>query len=411
MRRRTLVVGSTAMLSAAATLMAPAGTGARAQAPDRKIRIGILNDLSGIYADYQGRGSAIAAEMAAEEFGAVRGMAVEVIAADHQNKPDIGAQLARRWFDQDGVDVIMDVPNSAIALAVAELAREKNKVFIGSGAGTSELTGPRCTPNTVHWTYDTYALGHSLGRAVVQQGGRRWFILTADYAFGYDLEQRMADAVRAAGGQVLGTVRHPLGTTDYSSFLVRARSSGADVLGLANAGGDTTTSLKQASEFGLPRTMKMAGPIVNINVIQPIGLEDTQGLLAPIPFYWDMSDGSREFSRRFAARHPRRLMPNDMQAGCYAATLHYLKAIAEGADPSDGRAVVAAMKAMPTEDPLFGQGTIRADGRKIHPMHLWQVKAPAESRGEWDYFKHVATVPGDEAFRSLADGRCPLAQG
>ena len=403
-RRRTILAGASA---------AAISGGARApRAAGRPVRIGVLNDMSGVYADYQGRGSVVAAELAVADFGGrVNGAPVEVLSADHQNRPDIGAAAARRWLDLDGVDLVLDVPNSAVALAVADLCREKNKVFIGSGAGTSELTGARCSPNTVHWTYDTWSLGNSLGRAVVERGGKRWFLLVADYAFGYDLQARVTEAVQRFGGTVAGAVRHPLGTTDYSSFLVGAQSSRADVLCLANAGADTTTALKQAAEFGLTRSMRMCGPVVNINMVQPLGLKDAQGLLAVTPFYWDMNDDTRAFARRFAAAHPRRLMPNDMQAGCYAATLHFLKAVARAGGVEDGRAVVAAMKATPTEDPLFGRGSVRQDGRKIHPVHLMEVKSPEESRGEWDFFKRVGTVPAEDAYRPLAEGRCPLVQG
>ena len=402
-RRRTI-------LAASAAAVVPGAAGAQRAA--RPVRIGVLNDMSGVYSDYQGRGSVVAAELAVADFGgSVGGAPVEVLSADHQNRPDIGAATARRWLDQDGVDLILDVPNSAVALTVADLCREKNRVFIGSGAGTSELTGAKCSPNTVHWTYDTWSLGNSLGRAVVERGGKRWFLLVADYAFGYDLQARVAEAVGRYGGTVAGAVRHPLGTTDYSSFLVTAQASRADVLCLANAGADTVTSLKQAAEFGLTRGMTMCGPVVNINMIQPLGLKDSQGLLAVMPCYWDLDDGTRAFARRFAAAHPRRLMPNDMQAGCYAAASHYLKAVAKAGGAEDGRTVVAAMKAMPTDDPLFGRGTIRQDGRKIHPVHLMEVKKPDESRGEWDFFKRVGVVPGEDAYRPLAEGRCPLVQG
>src|SRR5215217_2624808 len=403
-RRRTILAAAAAPPVAARAQQRPAG--------GRPVRIGVMNDMSGVYADYQGRGSVVAAELAVADFGGrVNGAPVEVVSADHQNKPDVGAAAARRWLDLDGVDMILDVPNSAVALAVADLCREKNKVFIGSGAGTSELTGARCSPNTVHWTYDTWSLGNSLGRAVVGRGGKRWFLLVADYAFGYDLQARVAEAVQRAGGSVIGAARHPLGTTDYSSFLVTAQSSRADVLCLANAGGDTTTALKQAAEFGLTRRMKMAGPVVNINMIQPIGLRDAEGLLAVMPFYWDLNDATRAFARRFQAAHPRKLMPNDMQAGCYGAALHFLKAVGQIGSAEDGRAVVAAMKATPTEDPLFGKGTVRQDGRKIHPVYLMEAKAPAESKGEWDFFKQVGVVPAEEAYRPLAEGRCPLVQG
>ena len=339
-----------------------------ARADEKPIRIGVLNDMSGVYSDYQGVGSLVAARLAVADVGGKLGTTpIEVLAADHQNKADVGSQIARKWFDEDGVDMIIDVPNSAIALAVNELARDRNKVFIASGSGLSDLTGTKCSPNTVQWTYDNWELGHALGRAVLARGGKKWFFITADYSFGYDLAAQTADAVKAGGGTVVGEVRHPLGTTDYSSPLVQAQSSGADVLALANAGGDTTTTIKQAAEFGLNKSMTIVGPIVNINVIAGTGLKDAAGVLAVTPFYWDMTDATRAFATRFAAAHPRHIYPNDMQAGVYAATLHYLKAVKQAGGASDGRAVVAAMKAIPTDDPLFGQGSIRADGRKMHP--------------------------------------------
>jgi branched-chain amino acid transport system substrate-binding protein len=373
------------------------------------IRIGVLNDQSGIYSDSQGIGSVIAAQMAVEDFGGKVGdRPVVVIAADHQNKTDVGATIARQWLDQQAVHVITDVPNSAIALAVADLARQKNRVFIGSGAGTSLLTGAKCSPNTVHWTYDTWELGNVLGHAVTTQGHKNWFFITADYAFGYDLSSSTQSAVKAAGGTVLGEVRHPLGTSDFSSFLLAAQGSGADVLTLANAGGDTNTAIKQASEFGLNKTMVIVGPTININAIQSVGLAQSQGLLAATPFYWDMNDGTRAFAARFQPRHPHHIMPNDMQAGVYASTLHYLKALAAGANPEDGAAVVAEMKKLPTEDPLFGHGTVRADGRTIHDVYLMQAKPVSESKGEWDMFKLVSTVPGDRAYRPLAEDHCAM---
>jgi branched-chain amino acid transport system substrate-binding protein len=375
------------------------------------IKIGVLNDQSGVYADYQGVGSVIAARMAVEDFGGkVNDRPVQVITADHQNKTDIGATIARQWLDE-GVEMISDVPNSAIAFAVADLARQRNRVFIGSGAGSAMLTGEKCSPTTVHWTYDTWELGNVLGHAVVAQGHKKWFFITADYAFGYDLEGSTMNAVKAAGGTIMGSVRAPLGTPDFSSFLLAAQGSGADVLTLANAGGDTSTAIKQASEFGLSKTMTVVGPIININVIQSVGLKDSQGLLAVTPFYWDMNDGTRAFSKRFQERHPHHIMPNDMQAGVYSSTLHYLKALAAGANPDDGAAVVAEMKKLPTDDPLFGRGIIRADGRKTHPIYLMQTKPVAESKSEWDMFKLISTVPADQAFRPLDQGHCPLVVG
>ncbi|MBX5454137.1 MAG: ABC transporter substrate-binding protein [Acidobacteriia bacterium] len=409
LRRRTVLAGA-ALAAASGALPAPRT--ARAATSGAPVRIGVLNDMSGVYADYQGPGSVVATELAVKDYGGqVAGVAIEVKSGDHQNKPDIGAAIARRWLDLDGIDMILDVPNSAVALAVADLCRQKNKVFIGSGAGTAALTGEKCSPNTVHWTYDTWSLAHSMGKAVVERGGKRWFLIVADYVFGHDLQKSVTEAVQKAGGTIVGAVRHPLGNADYSSYLISAQASGADVLCLANAGGDTTTCLKQASEFGLNRTMQIAGLVVNINMIEPIGLKDAQGLLAVMPFYWDMNAATRAFAYRFQAAHPRHQMPNDMQAGCYAATLHYLKAVAKLGSAEDGRAVVAAMKAMPTDDPLFGKGMIRPDGRTIHPVYLMQAKSPAESRGNWDFFKLVGVVPADQAYRPLNEGHCPLVAG
>ncbi len=384
---------------------------APAVAAERPVKIGVLNDMSGPYADYQGQGSVIAAQLAIEDFAAKAGRPVELVSADHQNKTDIGASIARRWFDQDGVDLIVDVPNSAVALAVANLAREKNKVFIGSGAGTAELTGKQCSPNTVHWTYDTWSLGHALAKALVQQGGKSWYFLTADYTFGKDLEGSASEEVKAMGGSVKGAARHPLGTSDFSSFLLQAQGSGADVIGLANAGDDTSNALKQAAEFGIAPAQRLAGLILNITNMPALGLEATQGVYIVTPYYWDLNDGTRAFAARYAARHPRHAMPNDMQAGVYSAVEHYLKALATVTDAGDGRAVVAAMKAMPTDDPIFGKGRIREDGRKLHPMYLLETKTPAESKGGWDYFKPVRTVPAEEAWRPLAEGGCPLVKG
>ncbi len=401
MHRRTLLTG----------LAAAAIAGRAARAAVAPLRIGVLNDLSGVYSDYQGIGSVIAAQFAVDDLGGRVGeRPVEVLSADHQNKPDVGAAIARRWLDVDGVEMILDVPNSAVAFAVAEIARERNRVFIGSGAGSSDLTGKACSPNTVHWTYDTWEAGHALGAAVVARGGRKWFMLTADYAFGHVLEDSMAEAVRAAGGTVVGQARHPLGTQDFSQYLVQAQASGADVLGMANAGGDNTTALKQAQEFGLPRTMRMAGPVVNINAPQALGLAAMGGILIVTPFYWDHDDACRAFSHRFQAKHPRRNMPNDMQAGCYSATLVYLRAVASlGGASADGRAVVAALKRAPVRDPLFGTTEIRADGRALHPVFLMQAKTPAESKGDWDFFKLVADIPAQEAWRPMAGGGCALA--
>ena len=399
--RRTLLVAS----AAAGALQSRPG-----HAQGKALRIGVLNDMTGVFADDQGPGSTVATQMAVEDAGKTAGRPVEVVAADHQNKPDLGLAIARRWFDQEGVDVILDVPNSSIALAVAALATERNKVFIGSGAGLADLTGAKCSPNIVHWTYDTWQLGHSLGRAITEAGGKKWFLLAADYVFGADLDRNVSEAVKTAGGTIVGGVKAPFPTSDFSSFLLQAQSSGADVLGLDNAGDDTRTSLKQASEFGLMRAMKVASPIFNVNIANGVGLEVTQGVLGVTPFYWDMNDATRSFSKRFQARHPHGHMPDDMQAGCYAACVHLFKAVAKAGDPADGAKVVAAMKAIPTDDPLFGHGTIRADGRKLHPIFLVQTKTPAESKYPWDYFKIISTIPADQAFRSLTAGGCPMVR-
>jgi branched-chain amino acid transport system substrate-binding protein len=388
--------------------MALAGL-ARAQEP---IRVGVLNDQSSVYADFQGKGSVLAAQMAVEDYGGkAAGRKIEVVTADHQNKPDVGSVIARKWLDQDGVDVILDVPNSAVALAVSEIVRQKNKVLIGSGAGTSELTGSKCSPNTVHWTYDTWAYGHSLAKAVVQRGGKSWFFITADYAFGHDLEKQATEQLTRDGGKVVGGVRTPLGTPDFSSFLLQAQSSGAQVVALAVAGGDTTNSLKQAAEFGLPAKQSMVSLIFTLNNVPALGLKASQGVLTVNPFYWDMNEDTRAFSRRFQKRAHNGAMPNDMQAGVYSAVLHYLKAVDKVGAASDGRAVVAAMKAMPTDDPLFGKGRIREDGRKLHPMYLLQVKSPEESKGDWDFYKVISTIPADQAFRPMSEGNCPLVAG
>jgi branched-chain amino acid transport system substrate-binding protein len=372
------------------------------------IRIGVLNDMSSVYADFQGPGSVTAAQLAAEDFAKQSKRKVEILSGDHQNKPDIGAEIARRWFDVDGVDMIIDVPNSAVALAVADIARDKNKVFIGSGAGTALLTGARCSPNTVHWTYDTWAMGHGVARGLLQQGAKTWFFVTADYAFGDDLQKQASEEVLAEGGQVLGSVRHPLGTSDFSSFLLQAQASGAQVIGLANAGGDTVNAIKQAAEFDIGAKQKIVALIFDLQSVPALGLKTAEGITALNAFYWDMNDQTRAWSKRYQERHPKNQMPNHMQAGVYSAALDYLKAVDKVGSPADGRAIVAAMKATPVDDPLFGHVTIRDDGRALHPMYLLQVKAPSESKGPSDVFNLVATIPADQAFRPLAQGNCPL---
>ena len=401
-RRFNAALAATGALSAATPFAA-----VRAQAG--ALRIAVLNDMSSVYADYQGIGSVIAARMATEDYGGKAARrAIEILSADHQNKPDVGAAIARKWLDTEGVEMISDIPNSAVALAVSELTRDKNKVFVASGAGTSLLTGERCSPNTVQWTYDTYAQGHSIAKAILNRGGKTWFFVTADYAFGHDLEKQAADEVAKGGGKVLGSVRHPLGQSDFSSYLLRAQASGAGVVAFANAGGDLINCLKQAAEFKLAPKQLLTGLIFDVNGVQPLGLQAAQGLLAIDPFYWDMNEGTRSWSRRFQERHPQKNMPNDMQAGVYASTLHYLKAVDKVGSASDGRAVVAAMKSIPTDDPLFGKGTIRQDGRKMHPMYLFEVKRPDESKGAWDYYKLLSTIPAEQAFRPLGEGGCKL---
>ena len=382
---------------------------ASADITGKVIKIGVLNDQSGLYADLAGPGSVMAAKMAAEDSGGKIGDAtIEVIFADHQNKPDVGSNIARQWYDVDGVDVIVDVPTSSVALAVSQITREKNKVFLGSSPGTSDLTGKACSPNTIHWTYDTYALAHTTGSAVVQTGGDTWFFLTADYAFGQALERDTSAVVASSGGKVLGSVKHPLNTTDFSSFLLQAQSSKAKVIGLANAGGDTINSIKAASEFGIVKGgQKLAGLLVFLSDIHALGLPTAQGLLLSESFYWDRDDKTRAFSKRYAQRMNGR-MPTMAQGGVYSAVLHYLKAVKALKSDSDGRAVVEQMKKTPTDDPVFGKGSIRQDGRKLHPMYLYEVKKPSESKGPWDYYKLVKEVPPEQAFRPLDKGECPL---
>ncbi len=385
---------------------------AHAQYTDGVIKIGVLNDMSGLYSDLSGQGAVVAAKMAVEDFGAAaKGMKVEIVGADHQNKPDVGSNIARTWFDRDGVDVIVDVPTSSVALAVNEIAREKNKVFLVSGAAASDLTGPKCSPNTVHWTYDTWALANGTGKAMVKTGGDTWFFITADYAFGKALERDTTEVVLANGGKVLGSVRHPFPGTDFSSFLLQAQASKAKVIGLANAGGDTINSIKQAAEFGITQGgQSLAGLLVFISDVHALGLQTAQGLVLTEAFYWDQNDATRAFAKRFAPQFKNN-MPTMVQAGVYSAVLHYLKAVEALKSDADGKAVVAKMKEMPTDDPLFGKGTIRADGRKIHDRYLFEVKKPSESKGAWDYYKLRATIPAAEAFRPMKDGGCPLVKG
>ncbi len=400
-KRFGIAVGAAVALAAGA---------AQAQISDNLIKIGVLNDRSSVYADVGGEGSVVAARLAVEDFGAAaKGMKVEIVSGDHQNKPDVGSSIARQWLDVDKVDLIVDVPTSSVALAVNEIVREKHKVFIGSGPASSDLTGSKCSPNTVHWTYDNWALANGTAKAVVRSGGKSWYFLTVDYAFGHDLEKQVSAVVEREGGKVLGAVRHPLNTADFSSFLLQAQASKAQVIGLANAGGDTINSIKQAAEFGIVKGgQKLAGLLVFITDIHALGLQVAQGLQFTESFYWDMNDSTRAWSKRFSAAFGGR-QATMSQAGVYAGVLHYLKAI-EAGKTDDGDKVVAKMKELPTDDPLFGKGSIRADGRKLHDMYLFEAKAPSESKGPWDYYKLVQTIPAAEAFRPLDQGNCPLVK-
>jgi branched-chain amino acid transport system substrate-binding protein len=392
-------------------VVAALGAGAaQAQISDNVVKIGVLSDMSSLYTDLAGAGSVVAAKMAIEDSGIEkRGVKVEIVSADHQNKPDVGSSIARQWYDVDKVDVIVDVPNSGVALAVNQITRDKGKAFLVSGAASSDLTGKACSPNTVHWAYDTWMLANGTGSSIVKTGGDTWFFLTADYAFGLALERDTEAVVLKNGGKVLGKVRHPLNTQDFSSFLLQAQASKAKIIGLANAGGDTTNSIKQAAEFGIVKGgQNLAGLLVFLTDIHALGLATAQGLIITNTFYWDMNDQTRAFAKRFAERD-KGIHPTMVHAGVYAAVLHYLKAV-EALKSDDGTKVVAKMKEMPTDDPLFGKGTIRADGRKIHPAYLVEVKKPSESKGAWDYYKVRATIPADQAFRPLADGGCPLVK-
>jgi branched-chain amino acid transport system substrate-binding protein len=384
-----------------------------ASAQQMNVKIGVLSDMSSLYADIGGPGSVAAAKMAIADFTKDNpNVKVEMIAGDHQNKPDIGSQIANQWYDVDKVDMIIDVPNSGVALAVSQVANQKNKVFIVSGAAASDLTGPKCNANTIHWTYDTWMLANGTGTAIVKTGGDTWFFLTSDYAFGHALERDTIAAVEKAGGKVLGKVRHPLNTNDFSSFLLQAQSSKAKVIGLANAGGDTINSIKQAAEFGIVKGgQSLAGLLVFASDVAALGLPTAQGLVLTETWYWDMNDTNRAWTKRWQQERQGK-WPTMIHAGVYAGVLHYLKAaVALKGNVSDGKTVVAQMKSMPTDDPLFGKGTIRADGRKIHPAYLLEVKKPEESKHPGDFYKVRATIPTEEAFRPLKEGNCPLVSG
>jgi branched-chain amino acid transport system substrate-binding protein len=387
-------------------------TAAQAQFTDGVIKIGVLTDMSSLYADATGPGSVAAANLAVQDFNpAAHGMKVEIVSADHQNKPDIGSNIARQWIDVDGVDVIMDVPTSSVALAVNDVVREKNKVLLVSGGGTSDLTGSKCSPNTIHWTYDTWMLAHGTAGQVVKSGGDTWFFLTADYAFGQALERDAASVLLANGGKVLGSVRHPLNTQDFSSFLLQAQQSKAKIIGLANAGGDTDNAIKQGAEFGITAGgQHFAGLLVTIVDVNTLGLKAAQGLVLTESWYWDMTAANRTWTKRWQVIRPGKF-PMMIQAGMYSAVLHYLKAVEALKSDADGRAIVAKMKEMPTDDPLFAKGYVRADGRKMHPAYLFEVKKPEESSYPGDDYKLRASVPADEAFRQMKDDQCPMVNG
>ena len=394
-----------------ACMLAAMGMNAHAQISDGIVKIGVLNDMSGLYADITGPGSVVAAKMAVEDYlkSSKSNLKVEIVSADHQNKADIGSNIARQWYDTDKVDMIIDVPTSSVALAISQVSREKGKIHVNTGAATADLTGKACSPNTIHWLYDTWMLANGTGKAVVQHGGTSWFFLTADYAFGQALERDTEAVVLKNGGKVLGKVRHPLATQDFSSFLLQAQASKAKVIGLANAGGDTTNSIKQAYEFGIVKGgQTLAGLLVFLTDIHSLGLEKAQGLYLTETFYWDLNDQTRAWSKRFAALNNGKY-PSMDQAGVYAGILHYLKAVDSG-KTDDGTKVTQKMKDLPTDDVLFGKGSIRKDGRKLHPAYLFEVKKPSESKGPYDYYKLLATIPADQAFRPLNEGDCPLVK-
>jgi branched-chain amino acid transport system substrate-binding protein len=398
---------------AALVTVAGVSLAAPAYAQEKTVKIGVLNDMSSLYADIGGPNSVVAIKMAVEDSGLTKkGWKIEVVSGDHQNKPDVGVNIARQWIDNDKVDAIADTPNSGVALAVNNLVKEKNKVLLNSGAATADLTGKACTPNTVSFTYDTFMLANGTGKALTKAGGDSWFFLTADYAFGHALERDTSAVVTANGGKVLGGVKVPINTADFSSFLLQAQASKAKVIGLANAGGDTTNSIKQAAEFGIVAGgQKLAALLLFINDVHSLGLKTAQGLTFTESFYWDMNDATRAWSKRFSALASKNAMPSMTQAGNYAMVLHYLKALeALGGNPNDGAKVVAKMKELPTDDPLFGKGPLRADGRRLIPAYLFEVKKPEESKGPWDYYKQIATISPEDAAKPLAASDCPLVK-
>ncbi|MGH6973826.1 MAG: ABC transporter substrate-binding protein [Stellaceae bacterium] len=402
-RRSLLAAGFAAALAFGATAQG-------AQAANDKVVIGVMNDMSSVYSYLGGMGSVVAARMAVKDFGGkVLDKPIEVIYADHQNKPDVGAAIARKWFDEDGVDAIVDLPTSSVAIAVQQVAKERGKVTLISNGGSSELTGKYCSPTGVHWTYDTYALAHVTGKAIVQQGGKKWFFITADYAFGHQLQDDTAAVVKASGGTVVGSVNVPLNNADFSSFLLQAQQSKAQVIGLANAGGDTVNSIKQAAEFGIVKGgQRLAGLLVFIADVNALGLQTAQGLMLTEAYYWDQNAQTRAFAKRFEAEFNGKV-PTSGQAGVYGAVLHYLKAM-QAAKTEDGVKVVAQMRKMPINDFMTHNGHIRIDGRVIRDMYLFQVKSPQESKYPYDYYKQLAVIPGDQAFRPLSESDCPLVK-
>src|SRR6516165_10907262 len=383
-----------------------------ASAQQISVKIGVLSDMSSLYSDIGGPGSVIAAKMAIADFAKSNpDVKVELVSGDHQNKPDVGSQIANQWFDVEKVDMIADVPNSGVALAVSQIANQKNKVFLASGPATSDLTGPKCNANTIHWTYDTWNLAHGTGKAMVDTGGKTWFFITADYAFGHALERDTAAVVEANGGKVLGKVRVPLNTNDFSSFLLQAQASRATVIGLANAGGDFINSVKQASEFGIVEGgQSLAGLLVLVADVAALGLPKAQGLALTETWYWDLNENNRAWTKRWQVERPGKF-PTMIHAGVYSAIIHYLKTVEGLKADGDGKAVVATMKELPTNDRLFGKGVLRADGRKIQDAYLFEVKKPAESKYPGDFYKTRATIPAAEAFRPLKEGGCPLVSG
>ena len=407
------MIMTSARRTAALVAFAAFGFATSALADDKNVKIGVLNDMNSLYADIGGPNSVVAANMAVEDSGLrAKGWTIDVISGDHQNKPDVGVNISRQWIDNDKVDLIADTPNSGVALAVSNVAREKNIVMLNSGAATADLTGKYCNANTISYTFDTYMLANGTGKALTKAGGDSWFFLTADYAFGHALERDTSAVVTANGGKVLGDVKHPLNTSDFSSFLLQAQSSKAKIVGLANAGGDTTNAIKQASEFGLVAGgQKLAALLLFINDVHALGLKTAQGLTFTESFYWDMNDQTRAWSNRFIKLSPKGTMPSMTVAGVYAGVLHYLKALeALGGNPHDGAKIVAKMKEIPTDDPLFGKGPLRIDGRRIIPAYLFEVKKPEESKYPWDYYKLIATISPEDAAKPLEASECTLVK-